>query len=78
MLVIPKQAVTYPMWNPFRRKSVPAARSRDQIRAEILDRYESVGRMIAARFSRGNVNIAAGRFVTGRDLEMRKAGSRIE
>ena len=39
-----------------------------EIRAEVVAEHEEIGREVAARFARGNVNIKAGRFFTRRDL----------
>jgi hypothetical protein len=47
-------------------------RSREDLKKEVLDRYEEIGRKTAQRFVRGNVNIKAGRFLTKRDLAARK------
>jgi hypothetical protein len=46
--------------------------SRERIRAEVLERYVELGRVVARRFVRGNINIKDGRFMTDRDLEKRK------
>jgi hypothetical protein len=46
--------------------------SRKELRDEVLERYEAIGRKIAQRYVRGNVNIKAGRFFTKRDIEERK------
>ena len=46
--------------------------SRARIREEILERYYDIGRSVAQRFVRGNVNIKAGRFMTAHDLAQRK------
>jgi hypothetical protein len=46
--------------------------SRERIREEVLARYVEIGRSVAKRFVRGNVNIKAGRFMTKRDLAKRK------
>ncbi len=46
--------------------------SRDEIRKEVLDRYVEIGRSVAKRYVRGNVNIKAGRFMTEHDLDARK------
>jgi hypothetical protein len=49
--------------------------SREQLKKEVLARYEELGRKAASRFVRGNVNIKAGRFLTKRDLAARKERS---
>jgi hypothetical protein len=43
-------------------------RSRDEIKAEVLARHNEIGHSIAQRFSRGNVNIQNGAFLTREDL----------
>ena len=46
--------------------------SKESLREEVLSRYAHIGRNVASRYVRGNVNIKAGRFMTERDLEERK------
>jgi len=46
--------------------------SRERLREEALERYEKIGRKVAQRFVRGNVNMKAGRFLTERDIADRK------
>jgi hypothetical protein len=43
-----------------------------QIRAEVLADRDLVGHEMAARFTRGNVNIKAGEFLTKKDLNDRR------
>jgi hypothetical protein len=49
-------------------------KSRDILRQEVLQGYDEIGRTVAQRFVRGNVNIKAGRFLTAKDLAARKRG----
>ena len=51
-------------------------KSREQVRKEVMERHEEIGRSVAERYARGNVNIKAGRFLTKQDIASRKA--RIE
>jgi len=46
-----------------------------EIRAEVLSEHEQIGREVATRFSRGDVNIKAGRFLTRKDLTPRDNSS---
>jgi hypothetical protein len=48
------------------------AKSKDEIRAEIDERHDTIGRSIAKRYTRGNVNIKRGAFLTREDLDARK------
>lgn len=48
-------------------------KSREQVRKEVMERHEEIGRSIAERYARGNVNIKAGRFLTEQDIAARKA-----
>jgi hypothetical protein len=48
------------------------AKTREEIQAEVEKRHEDIGRGIARRFTRGNVNIKRGAFLTDRDLEARR------
>ncbi len=50
-------------------------RSSDEIREEVLRKHDLLGREVAQRFSRGNVNLKAGRFVDRPNsrLKLRKA-----
>lgn len=45
----------------------------EEIKAEVKSHHESIGRAIAQRFSRGNVNIKMGQFLTREDLDARRA-----
>ena len=47
-------------------------KSRESLREEVLERYEEIGRKVAQRFVRGNVNIKAGRFQTKNDLAAKR------
>jgi len=47
-------------------------KTRDQIEAEVLIRREEIGRRIAMRMTRGNIRIAAGRFLTREYLDARR------
>lgn len=40
-----------------------------EIEAEVDERYDRIGHAIAQRFTRGNVNIKRGEFLTKRDIE---------
>ena len=46
-----------------------------QVAAEVNARHESAGRVVAARYTRGNVNIQEGRYLTKQDIEHRKLSS---
>jgi hypothetical protein len=60
----------------FRSSHAPPPISREKLREEVLERYVEIGRSVAKRFVRGNVNIKAGRFMTERDLKERKESLR--
>lgn len=50
-------------------KAKPAPRkSIDDVRAEVQDRHDHIGGVIAARFTRGNVSIQEGAFLMDEDL----------
>jgi hypothetical protein len=49
------------------RRSPP--KSVAEIREEVIARHDAVGRTIAQRYSRGNVNIQNGAFLTRKDLD---------
>jgi hypothetical protein len=44
-------------------------KSRDEVKAEVMADHEEVGRVIARRYARGNVNIQNGAFLTQKDLD---------
>jgi hypothetical protein len=46
-------------------------KTREQIQAEVEEEHRTIGRGIAERFTRGNVNIKRGAFLTKRDLKER-------
>jgi hypothetical protein len=46
-------------------------KTREQIQTEVEEEHRDIGRGIATRFSRGNVNIKRGAFLTQKDLEKR-------
>lgn len=48
------------------------AKTRKEIQAEVEKRHEEIGRGIARRFTRGNVNIKRGAFLTESDLDERR------
>jgi len=48
-------------------------KTREQIESEVLAKRDQLGQEIAERFTRGNVNIKNGRFLTEDDLKARKA-----
>jgi hypothetical protein len=43
-----------------------------QIRAEVLAEHDEIGHEMAQRFTRGNVNIKSGEFLTKKDLNDRR------
>ena len=43
-----------------------------QIRAEVIAERDTIGHEVAQRFTRGNVNIKAGEFLTKKDLNDRR------
>jgi sialic acid synthase SpsE len=52
-------------------------KTREQLRNEVMERREEIGRSVAERFVRGNVNIKAGRFLTKNDLDARRERSKV-
>lgn len=46
-------------------------KTRKEIQTEVEKRHEDIGRGVARRFTRGNVNIKRGAFLTERDLDAR-------
>jgi len=44
-------------------------KSFEEVKAEVVARHEAVGRNIAQRYSRGNVNLQNGAFLTRKDLD---------
>ena len=63
---------------PF-KKSIERAIAREhpykttaQVRAEVLAEREEIGQEMAQRFTRGNVNIKSGEFLTRKDLNDRR------
>ena len=47
-------------------------KSKDDIRTEVIASHNAIGRSIAKRYSRGNVNIKRGAYLTREDLDARK------
>jgi hypothetical protein len=60
------------MFKFVRRLAQGPPKSKERLREEVLERYDEIGRSVAKRFVRGNVNIKAGRFMTKPDLAKRK------
>ena len=52
-------------------------KTREQLRKEVMERREEIGRSVAERLVRGNVNIKAGRFLTKDDLDARREDQSI-
>lgn len=48
------------------------AKSKEEIRAEVIAHHDAIGRSIAKRYTRGNVNIKRGAYLTREDLDARK------
>lgn len=46
-------------------------KSREEIQKQVEEEHHAIGRGIASRFSRGNVNIKRGSYLTERDLKDR-------
>jgi hypothetical protein len=46
-------------------------KTREEIQTEVEQEHRDIGRGIARRFTRGNVNIKRGAYLTKRDLEKR-------
>jgi hypothetical protein len=40
-----------------------------EVREEVIARHDAMGRAVAQRYSRGNVNIQSGAFLTRKDLD---------
>jgi hypothetical protein len=59
-------------WFEARWRRKHPMRTREQIRDDILARYEAIGRGIAMRMTRGNGAIIAGNFATEKDRERRR------
>jgi hypothetical protein len=47
-------------------------KSRDEIRTDVIAHHDAIGRAIAKRYSRGNVNIKRGAYLTRDDIDARK------
>jgi hypothetical protein len=62
------------LWEIFERALARRhpVKSKDDIRAEVDERHDAIGRSVAKRYTRGNVNIKRGAFLTREDLDARK------
>ena len=47
-------------------------KTHEQVRAEVLAERDAIGDEVARRFSRGNVNIKSGEYLTKKDLNDRR------